>query len=202
MLNQKRKTLMTRLPSPEQWALVKMNEMETAEMIERYIDYIKVNEKTGDFRSVHLPTQFVRHYMNRDDGALPTVVAIATLPIVLADGELLAPDGLDRSRGIIFEIPKEVRAIIPGPKDCTKAAVRQAMKFLCEEWLCDVATDYTGKMHPDRRGADYHRAVATRRAASLLRYCRTPRRRQDNTLIHADHGRNWYKAGRIGVVEQ
>jgi len=136
---------MTRLPSPEQWALVKMNEMETAEMIERYIDYIKVNEKTGDFRSVHLPTQFVRHYMNRDDGALPTVVAIATLPIVLADGELLAPDGLDRSRGIIFEIPKEVRAIIPGPKDCTKAAVRQAMKFLCEEWLCDVATDYTGK---------------------------------------------------------
>jgi hypothetical protein len=28
---------MTRLPAPEQWVLVKMNEMETAEMIERYI---------------------------------------------------------------------------------------------------------------------------------------------------------------------
>jgi hypothetical protein len=135
---------MTRLPAPEQWALVKMNEMETAEMIERHIDYIKVNEKTGD-RSVHLPTQFVRHYMNRDDGVLPTVVAVATLPIVLADGGLLAPDGLDRSRGVIFEIPKEVRAIIPGSKDYTKAAVRQAMEFLCDTWLCDVATDWSGK---------------------------------------------------------
>jgi hypothetical protein len=135
---------MARLPAPEQWALVKMNEMETAEMIERHIDYIKINKKTGD-RSVHLPTQFVRHYMNRDDGVLPTVVAVATLPIVLADGGLLAPDGLNRNRGIIFEIPKEVRAIIPGPKDCTKAAVRQAMQFLCNTWLCDVATDWSGK---------------------------------------------------------
>jgi hypothetical protein len=135
---------MTRLPSPEQWALVKMNEMETAEMIERHIDYIKVNEETGD-RSVHLPTQFVRHYMNRDDGVLPTVVAIATLPIVLADGELLALDGLDRSRGIIFEIQKEMRAIMPRPEERTDRAVRAAMRFLCDEWLCDVATDYTGK---------------------------------------------------------
>jgi hypothetical protein len=69
----------------------------------------------------------------------------ARAPIVLADGGMLAPDGLDRSRGIIFEIQKEVRAIIPDPKACSKAAVRQAMQFLCEEWLCDVAADYAGK---------------------------------------------------------
>jgi hypothetical protein len=114
--------------------------MELAEMIEEYIDFVD-----DDGRSVHLPMQFVRHYLQRHDGLLPTVVATATLPIVLADGGLLAPDGLDRSRGIIFEIRKEVRAIIPDPKDCTIAAVRAAMCFLCDEWLCDVATDYTGK---------------------------------------------------------
>ena len=131
---------MTKLPAPEQWVLSTMGEMEVAEMIEQYIDYVD-----EDGRSVHLPTQFVRHYMRRDDNALPTVVAIATLPIVLADGGLLAPDGLDRSRGIIFEIQKEVRAIIPDPKARTKAAVPQAMQFLCEEWLCDVAADYAGK---------------------------------------------------------
>ena len=34
-------------------------------------------------------------------------------PIVLADGNLLAPDGLDRLRGILFIIPDELRAIIP-----------------------------------------------------------------------------------------
>jgi hypothetical protein len=117
-----------------------MNEMELAEMIEQHIDFVD-----DDGRSVHLPMQFVRHYLQRHDGPLPTVVAIATLPIVLADGGLLAPDGLDRSRGIVFEIQKEARAMIPDPKNCTKEAVRQAMRFLCDNWLCDVATDYAGK---------------------------------------------------------
>ena len=102
---------MTSLPTPEQWGLAHMNEMEVAEMIEKYIDFV---DKDG--RSVHLPMPFVRHYMRRDDGALPTVATVATLPIVLADGVLLAPDGLDRLRGIWFEIQKEVRAVIPEPE--------------------------------------------------------------------------------------
>ena len=94
---------------------------------------------------MHLPMQFVRHYINRDDGVLPTVVAIATLPVVLGDASLLAPDGLDRPRGIVFKIQKELRAVLPQRDRCTEAAVREAMRFLCDEWLCDVATDYTGK---------------------------------------------------------
>jgi len=100
---------MTSLPPPEQWVLCKMNEMEVAEMIEGYIDYYTVDED-GTLRSVHLPTPFVRHFMQRHDGALPTVVAIATAPIVLADGVLLAPEGLDRERGIQFLIQDELRA--------------------------------------------------------------------------------------------
>jgi hypothetical protein len=131
---------MTKLQPPEQWVLSRMNEMECAEMIEEHIEYF---DKNG--RSVHLPTQFVRHYLQRRDSPLPTVVAIATLPIVLADGGVLAPDGLDRTRGIIFEIENEVSATIPDPKDCAKTAVRRAMKFLCETWLGDVATDWRGK---------------------------------------------------------
>jgi len=72
-------------------------------------------------------------------------VAIATAPIVLADGGLLAAEGLDRLRGIQFIIQDELRAILPKREDCTEAAVRAAMKFLCDEWLVDVATDYVGK---------------------------------------------------------
>ena len=128
------------LPAPDQWILQRMNEMEVAEMIERHMDYVDENGC-----SVHLPTQFVRHYVNRDDGMLPTVVAIATLPIVLGYGSLLAPDGLDRARGIIFKLQKQLRAILPQRDHCTEAAVREAMQFLCDDWLGDVATDYTGK---------------------------------------------------------
>jgi hypothetical protein len=135
---------MTSLPPPEQWVLCKMSEMEVAEMIEKYIDFFKEDE-WGNRRSVHLPTQFVRHFMKRDDGVLPTVVAIATAPIVLADGVLLAPDGLDRERGIQFIIQDELRAVIPQARNCTPERVKAAMEFLCDEWLVDVATDYTGK---------------------------------------------------------
>jgi len=135
---------MTSLPLPEQWALCKMNEMEVAEMIEKYIEFYKENED-GTHRSVHLPTKFVQHFMKRDDGILPTVVAIATAPIVLADGVLLAPDGLDRERGIQFIIQDELRAVIPQREDCTPERVKAAIQFLCAEWLVDVATDHVGK---------------------------------------------------------
>ncbi len=135
---------MTRLPPPEQWALVKMDEMELAELIEQHIDFYTVDED-GNERSVHLPMPFVRHYLRRDDGVLPTIVAYATMPLVLADGELLAPEGLDRQRGIQFIIPDELRAVVPKREDCTPERVRRAMAFLCDEWLVDVATNETGK---------------------------------------------------------
>ena len=135
---------MTRLPPPEQWVLSKMSEMEVAEMIEEHIDYYTVDED-GTRRSVHLPTPFVRHFMKRSDRVLPTVVAIATSPIVLADGGLLAPDGLDRLRGIQFIIQDELRSVILQRKDCAPECVKAAMEFLCDEWLVDVATDYVGR---------------------------------------------------------
>ena len=76
---------MTKLPSPEQWVLSRMDERECAELIEQHIDFY-VESDDGFRRSVHLPTEFVRHYRQRHDGALPTVVAVATAPLVLADG--------------------------------------------------------------------------------------------------------------------
>jgi hypothetical protein len=135
---------MTKLPPPEQWALCKMDEMEIAEMIEEHIDFY-VEDEDGNRRSVHYPMPFVRHYVRRHDGALPTIVAYATMPLVMGDGTLLAPPGLDRKRGIQFIIPDEVRAIVPKRADCTPERVRSAIKFLFDEWLVDVATDGTGK---------------------------------------------------------
>jgi len=101
--------------------------------------------RTKTSSAAHLPTPFVKHYMRRDDNVLPLVVAVATAPIVLADGVLRAPDGLDREHGIQFVIPDELRAIIPKAEDCTEATVREAWEFLCNEWLVDVAADHVGK---------------------------------------------------------
>jgi hypothetical protein len=130
-----------RLPPPEQPLLTRLNEPQLGELIERYIDY--VDPISG--RSVRLHPTFVKHYLVREDDALPLVVAIATLPLVLGDSTLLAGQGLDRERGIVFRIPTELLEILPKREDCTPGAIAEAMHFLTDEWLCDVATDYTGK---------------------------------------------------------
>jgi hypothetical protein len=130
------------LPPPEKWVLLTMGDVQVTEMIEAHIEFIDVVDE--DYRSVHLPAHFVRHFMRRED-SLPIVVAIAQLPIVLADGNLLTGNGLDRERGIFFTIPKELTAIVPVSKERAQEGVEDAMKFLCDDWLCDVATDYTGK---------------------------------------------------------
>ena len=130
----------TRLPPPEQPLLTRLPEAQLAELIERHIDY-----QDDDGRSVHLAAPFVKHFHTRADDALPTVAAIATLPVVLADGTLLAKRGLDRDRGVVFRVPDELAALMPTPEHCTPATVAKAMKFLTDEFLGDVLTDYTGK---------------------------------------------------------
>ena len=64
------------------------------------------------------------------------------MPIVLADGTVLALDGLDRERGIDFHIPPEMLAIVPSPRDVDDDAVCRAMQFLLGEWLVDISTEF------------------------------------------------------------
>jgi hypothetical protein len=130
----------TKLPPPKQHLLTVLSEPESAELIERHIDFID-----GTGRSVHLASPFVRHYMQRNCGALPVVGAIATLPLVLADGGVLAEPGLNRERGIVFRLEPGIVALMPQSEDCGNDEVAAAMHFLCEEWLIDVATTYAGK---------------------------------------------------------
>ena len=130
----------SRLPAPEQPLLTRLTQDQLAELIERHIDYV---DDTG--RSVHLAAPFVRHYLERTDDALPVVAAIATLPVVLPDGTILAGHGLVRERGIVFRIPERLMAMLPTADECDDEAVQEALTFLTDTWLCDVATDYTGK---------------------------------------------------------
>jgi hypothetical protein len=128
-------------PAPEQWTIAVLKEHGLTEELEKYIDYIN---KDGD--SVRPPLSLVQPYMNRDDQALHTLAAIATQPLVLADGEILGrKSGFDPERGIHFIIPEWVEALVPERADCTDMAVGKAMQFLTDEWLCDVAGSYEVK---------------------------------------------------------
>ncbi len=130
----------TRLPAPEEPLLTRLHEMQLAELIEQHIDYTDA----GD-RSVHLAAPFVKHFRQRNDPALPIVTAVVPLPIILTDGTVLSGRGLDRERGIVLRVAGEMQALLPKQQDCIPSAVGQAMQFLADEFLVDVATDYAGK---------------------------------------------------------
>jgi hypothetical protein len=130
------------LPAPEHTLITKLTEVEVAKLTEQHIDFVD-----RDQRSVRLPDVFVRAYhQDRIGSPLPTVTSIVTSPVILSDGTVLSGHYLDRDRGILFRVPDQLETIIPIRLDCTDAAIADALQFLTDEWLADVATDYKGKL--------------------------------------------------------
>ena len=135
---------MTRLPPPEQWVLSKMNEMEVAEMIEQHIDFYTVDED-GNRRSVHLPTPFVRHFMKRSDGALPTSSRSRRRPSCWRMASCWRRTASTACAASSSSSRTSCARSSRSARTAPRSAVKAAMEFLCDEWLVDVATDYTGK---------------------------------------------------------
>jgi hypothetical protein len=133
----------TRLPAPEQALLHRLSRAETGELIEHHIDYFEPS--IVEERSVHLNAAFVEHFIKRGDRILPVVSAVSTLPLVLPSGALLCGPGLVRNIRTIFRVPPKLRAALPSIEQCTPSVVVEAMRFLTEDWLGDVTTDYPGK---------------------------------------------------------
>ena len=125
--------------APPSWRIHALSIPETAELIERYVEFTRRD------RTVHLEQSFVIHYRQRDDGALPVLAAVASLPFVSADGDLVHTEGLDRKRGIAFFVDQAILAKLPRREQCDRHAVAGAMRFLLDEWLVDVAADLSGK---------------------------------------------------------
>jgi hypothetical protein len=133
----------TRLPPPELPLLTKHDRYSLAHEIERHVEFTEETDKGP--RPVALQSSFVDHFIAYRDSRLPRVGAILTAPIVMPNGKLLAPVGLDRERKLMFRIEPRLLELLPEPEECTKQAAAQALHFLCGQWLCDVATDFPGK---------------------------------------------------------
>jgi hypothetical protein len=137
----------SRLPPPKILTLAPHTSCSMALMIERYVAfYRRITKKGADPIEIprRLPTIFVNHYLNFTASRLPRVSAVTTTPLILPNGQLLAANGLDRDRRIVFRIEPEVIELIPTGR-ASGAVVEHAMKFLADEWLVDVQTDYSGK---------------------------------------------------------
>lgn len=135
----------SRLPAPVMPLLSAHDSTTLAHVVERHIEWVKPTAEGPC--PVALPQPFIDHFMVYRDSTLPRVGAVVTAPLVLPNGTLLAPNGLDRDRKLVFRIPLEMRQHLPQPNDPqpTLKEARDALAFLTDEWLVDVATNYSGK---------------------------------------------------------
>ena len=136
-----------RLPAPNLYTLAPHTQCSLALTIERYVGFVKrIRRKDGATIEIpkRLPGVFVTHYLNYGGSRLPRVSALATMPIVLPNGQLLATNGLDRARRTVFRIEPEIVELMPA--GCVlDAEVAEAINFLTDQWLVDVQADYDGK---------------------------------------------------------
>ena len=128
-------------PPAPQWNIYKLDNCDAANLLEKHIDFIDAEEGY----SVQCPPAFVNHYRQWHDSTLPKLVAISPLPLVLGNGEILSPRGLDRLRGIAFIIDDKLRQRLPFGRIGDNAPVAAALDFLLNDWLVDVSCSFTDK---------------------------------------------------------
>jgi hypothetical protein len=133
----------SRLPAPAQHMLVRHDSCSLALLIEQHVEFYKTSKKKAR-TPVALPSVFVDFYLKHLASRLPRVGAVMTLPLVTLNGDLLSTNGLDRKRKVVFCIEPALLQLMP-QKPVRQAEVREALAFLVDEWLVDVATDFPGK---------------------------------------------------------
>jgi hypothetical protein len=135
-----------RLPPPEEPLITALDSVSLGLLVERHIEHIRV-EDDGRERAVSLPEPFLRAYLGWRVSTLPTVRAVVTAPLVTREGGLLGGAGLDRAREVVFRIEPQLLALVPqDPGTIADDKVVEALRFLVDEWLCDVASGFAGRL--------------------------------------------------------
>ena len=107
-------------------------------LIERRIAW-RVDKKDRTYLGA-LNRSFIDSIMQFERSKMPVVVAINTAPLVSMRGVVIDGDGLDRENKMFHRIDPELRGCVPAnpPSD---EEMREALRFLLDEWLVDVALD-------------------------------------------------------------
>ena len=135
-----------RLPSPEELLITPLDAVGLGLLVEEHVEHYRA-EDGGVERAVALPGPFLQAYLTWPKSRLPTVRAVVTAPLVTRAGGVLAGQGLDRRLDIVFRIEPQLLALVPpDPGAVSEAEVVEALRFLVDEWLCDVATGFSGRL--------------------------------------------------------
>jgi hypothetical protein len=135
----------SRLPAPPMPLLTRHDRLTLGQMIERHIQWLTEPTRFSPPEPVALPTVFLDHYLAYRDSTLPHVASVVTMPLVLPDGTPLDSEGLVERFQWYFCIDPDLQRCIPDPDRCTPREAADALNYLANTFLVDVATDFAGK---------------------------------------------------------
>src|SRR5215831_6507728 len=130
------------MKAPAEPALVRLTPTGVKILVERYVRF-DVQKRNHSYPG-SLPGPFVAALMEYSTSGIPVVRAINTAPLVTMSGQVIDGVGLDRDTGLVHRIDPLLRACVPSNPP-TEQDVRDALIFLLDEWLVDVALDRVGK---------------------------------------------------------
>jgi hypothetical protein len=130
------------MKAPAEPGLVRLTPNRVELLIERYVCFV-IDKKHISYPGA-LPAPFVTALMEFSPSDIPVVRAINTAPLVEMSGQVIGGAGLDRDRGLVHRIDPLLRACVPSSPP-TEQDVRDALVFLLDDWLVDVALDRVGK---------------------------------------------------------
>ena len=130
------------IKAPAEPALVQLSPSNTELLVEKYVRWRVDRPNRSYYGALHRP--FIDALREHLPSAVPVARAIITAPLIAASGRVIDGDGLDRKTGLILRIDPLLRACLPDHPP-SKREVREALKFILDEWLVDVALDPVDK---------------------------------------------------------
>jgi hypothetical protein len=135
----------SRMAPPPQVTLVRQDVFSGELALQRHIAFLKTDEDGKVLYEAKPQEHIVRHYLKYRDSKMPRVKGVQTLPLVLPNGEALSRNGLHRDYGLVMRCDPKLLDMLPDRAACDENAVAEAMSFLLDDWLCDVAGDHAAK---------------------------------------------------------
>ena len=130
------------MKAPPEPGLVQLTPTGIELLVENYVRWSVQKKNTCYFGA--FPRAFIDGLREFSPSSIPIVRAINTAPLVTMSGYVIYGVGLDRNTGLVHRIDPLLYACVPS-EPLSEQGVRDALNFLLDEWLVNVALDRVGK---------------------------------------------------------
>jgi hypothetical protein len=130
------------MKAPAEPVLVELTPVGIELLLEHYMRWI-VNTREKSYFAA-LPSPYINALMEYSKSAVAVARAINTGPLVTMSGRVIDGAGLDRETGLVHRIDPVLRSCVPDNPP-SEQEIKEALTFLLDKWLVDVALDAIGK---------------------------------------------------------